>query len=193
MEGLLKAFITLFVVMDPIGSLPIFTSLTKGMPLVEVKKNVNRSVLVAGILMFVFLFLGVQIFDFFGISIGSFRIAGGIILLIFGILFVFGMSGKFMKSHDGDLSIPIGTPLLTGPGVITTIVILATENGPQVTIIAALLTLAATWIILMNSSRIYKILGVHWTNIISRVMGIILTAVAVEFIKKGILDIVKIQ
>ena len=193
MEGLLKAFITLFVVMDPVGNIPIFTSLTRGMPFVEIKKNVNRSVFVAGILMFVFLFLGVQIFDFFGININSFRIAGGIILLIFGILFVFGISGKFMKSHDGDLSIPIGTPLLTGPGVITTTVILVAENGPYITFIAALLTLAATWLILMNSARLYKILGVHWTNIISRVMGILLAAVAVEFIKKGILNIVTVK
>lgn len=191
MDELLKAFITLFVVMDPVGSLPIFTSLTKGMPLSEIKKNVNRAVFVAGVLLFIFLFLGLRIFEFFGINISSFRIAGGIILLIFGILFVFGLSGKFMKSKDGDLSIPLGTPLLTGPGVITTTVILVAENDIYTTVIAALLTLALTWAILNNSSRLYKLLGEHWTNIISRVMGIILAAIAVEFIKKGVLDILQ--
>ena len=189
MDGLLKAFITLFVVMDPIGNLSIFTSLTKGMPLVEIKKNVNRSMLVAGILLFIFLFLGVQIFDFFSIGINSFMIAGGVILLIFSIFLVFGISGKFIKSHDHDLAVPIGTPLLTGPGTITTIVILAANNGAYIAVAAALLALAATWIVLMNSNRLYKVLGDHWTNIISRVMGIILAAIAVEFIKKGILDI----
>lgn len=189
MDGLLKAFITLFVVMDPIGNLSIFTSLTKGMPLVEIKKNVNRSMLVAGTLLFIFLFLGIQIFDFFNISINSFMIAGGIILLIFSIFLVFGISGKFIKSHDHDLAVPIGTPLLTGPGTITTIVILAADNGPHIAVAAALLALAATWTILMNSNKLYKVLGDHWTNIISRVMGIILAAIAVEFIKKGILDI----
>ena len=96
-----------------------------------------------------------------------------------------------MKSHESDLSIPIGTPLLTGPGVITTTVILAAENGVYMTAIAALLTLASSWLVLMNSKRLYRLLGNHWTNIISRVMGIILAAIAVEFIKEGILNILR--
>ena len=167
MEGLLKAFITLFVVIDPIGNLPLFASLTKGMPIIEIKKNVHRAVFVAAIILFIFLFLGTQIFDFFSINIDSFRIAGGIILLIFGIMFVMGMSDKIAKNHDRDLSVPIGVPLLAGPGGITTIVILVAENGVNVTVIAAALTLLATWLILINSARLYKILGNHWTNIIS--------------------------
>ena len=191
MDGLLKAFITLFVVMDPIGTLPLFASLTKGMPTAEIKKNINKSVFVAGILLFVFLFLGTRIFYFFNINLNSFRIAGGIILLIFGILFVFGISSKFMKPGGADLSVPIGTPLLTGPGVITTIAILVTENDIYIAIIAALLTLLSTWIILINFAKLYRFLGEHWTNIISRVMGIILAAMAVEFIKNGILDIIR--
>ena len=190
MEGILEAFITLFVIMDPFGNLPIFMSLTKGMPIMEIKKNVDRAVFVAGVVLFVFLFLGIRIFDFFGINLNSFQIAGGIILLIMGILYAFGTSLKFVKSHGADLSVPLGTPLLTGPGVITTTIILVKENGPMVTVIAAFLTLLATWLILMNYSKLYKILGPHWTDVISRVMGIVLAAIAVEFITKGILNIV---
>lgn len=190
MEGLLEAFIALFVIMDPIGNLPIFISLTKGMPIKEVKRNVDRSIFVAGVLLFVFLFLGLQIFDFFGIDINSFQIAGGIILLIIGILYVFGASLKYVKHHGNDLSVPVGTPLLTGPGVITTTIILVKENGTMVTVIAAFLTLLATWLILMNSSRLYKIFGEHWTNAISRIMGIILAAIAIRFITEGVLNII---
>ena len=190
MEGLLEAFIALFVIMDPIGNLPIFISLTKGMPIKEVKRNVDRSIFVAGVLLFVFLFLGLQIFDFFGIDINSFQIAGGIILLIIGILYVFGASLKYVKHHGNDLSVPVGTPLLTGPGVITTTIILVKENGTMVTVIAAFLTLLATWLILMNSSRLYKIFGEHWTNAISRIMGIVLAAIAIKFITEGVLNIV---
>ena len=189
MEGILEAFVILFVIMDPVGSLPIFMSLTKGMPLKVIKRNVDRAVFVAGVLLFVFLFLGLQILNFFGINLNSFQIAGGIILLIIGIIYVMGASFKYVKSHGSDLSVPIGTPLLTGPGVITTTMILVNEKGTLVTVIAAFLTLLAAWIILANSSRLYKILGEHWTNIISRVMGIVLTAIAVEFITKGILNI----
>jgi len=190
MENLLEAFITLFVIMDPIGNLPLFTSMTKGMPLLEIKKNVNHSVVVAGVLLFVFLFLGLRIFDFFSIDLNSFQIAGGIVLLILGVIYVLGISQQISKRKGNDLSVPLGTPLLTGPGVITTTIILVKENGTMTTVIAAVLTLAATWLILANGYRIYRILGEHWTNVISRVMGIILAAIAVEFITKGILSII---
>ena len=140
-------------------------------------------------LFFVFLFFGLEILDFFNINLNSFQIAGGIILLILGILSVFGIMNKFTKAHGSDLSVPIGTPLLTGPGVITTTIILVKETGIYTTTAAAILTLAVTWIILSNSARLYRILGEHWTTVISRVMGIILAAIAVEFISKGILNI----
>ena len=190
MEGVLEAFVTLFVIMDPVGSLPIFMSLTKGMPLKEIKRNVDRAVFVAGVLLFVFLFLGLRILNFFGIKLNSFQIAGGIILLIIGILYVFGASLKYVKHHGADLSVPIGTPLLTGPGTIVTTMILVKENGTLVTVIAAFLALLATWIILMQGSRLYKILGEHWTDVISRVMGIVLAAIAVRFITEGVLSII---
>src|SRR3989338_7262722 len=190
MEGLLESFITLFVIMDPLGNLPIFMSLTKGMPIKEIRKNIDRAVFVAAVLLFVFLFLGLKIFEFFGINLDSFQIAGGIILLIIGILYVFGNSLKYVKHHGTDLSIPIGTPLLTGPGVITTTIILVKENGTFVTVIAAFLALLATRIILLNSARLYKILGEHWSNIISRVMGIVLAAIAVNLITEGVLNII---
>ena len=189
MQQLLESFVTLFVIMDPIGNLPLFNSLTKGMPISEIKKNADRSVLVAGIILFLFLFFSIQIFRFFNININSFQIAGGIILLVIAIMYVLGTSNKFGKFHGNDLSVPIGTPLLAGPGVITITIILVKENGMLVTFVAALLTLLATWIILINSTRLYKLLGEHWTNIISRVMGLVLAAIAVEFIIKGILNI----
>ena len=190
MEGLFEAFIALFVIMDPIGNLTLFINLTKGMPLKEIKRNIDMSVFVAGVLLFIFLFFGLQVFDLFGIDLDSFQIAGGIVLLIMGILYVFGASLKYVKHHGNDLSVPVGTPLLTGPGVITITMILVKERGILVTVIAAFLTLLATWVILMYSSKLYKILGAHWTDVISRVMGIILAAIALKFITGGVLNII---
>lgn len=190
MENLFEAFIALFVIMDPLGNLPLFISFTKGMPLSEIKKNINKAVFVAAMILFLFLFLGLDIFDFFGINLDSFQIAGGIVLLITAILYVFGLQYKLLRPHGNDLSVPIGTPLLTGPGTITTTIILVKQNGALVTVIAAFLALAATWVIFMNYSKLYKILGEHWTGVISRVMGIILAAIAVEFIVKGVLNII---
>ena len=190
MKEVLEAFITLFVIMDPIGNLPLVLNLVKGMPRREVKRTIERSILVAGLLLFIFLFLGLRIFDFFNINLNSFQVGGAIILLIIAILYVFGTPLKFVKSYGGDLTVPIGTPLLTGPGVIITTMILVREKGTIVTAIAAFLTLMATWFILINSWRLYKILGENWTNVISRIMGIILSAIAIEFITKGILNAV---
>ena len=191
MQEFIEAFVTLFVIMDPIGNIPIFMSLTKGMPLKEIKRNVDNAVFVAGLLLFVFLFFGIRIFDFFHINLNSFQIAGGIILFIIGVLYVFGISQKIAKTHSNDLSIPIGTPLLTGPGVITTTIILVDHNGIFVTVIAASLTLLTAWLILMNSARLYGFLGEHWTNVISRVMGLLLAAIAVEFVTNGVLSIAR--
>lgn len=190
MERMLESFITLFVIMDPIGNLPLFISLTKGMPLSEIKRNAERSVLVAGTLLFVFLLFGLKVFDFFSINLNSFQIAGGIILLVIGIIYVIGRQDNFAKMHGKDLSIPIGVPLLTGPGVITTTIILVKDNGALMTAGAAIFTLTATWIILDNSTKIYKLLGEYWINVTSRIMGIILAAIAVDFIIKGILNTV---
>lgn len=190
MQDLLETFIALFVIMDPIGNLPFFISMTKGMPSKEIRRNADRSILTAGILLFLFLFLGIGIFNFFSIDLDSFQIAGGIILLIMGILYIFGMPIKIFKSHSNDLSVPVGTPLLTGPGVITTTIILVKEQGVFVTSIAAFLTLLAAYLILANSPRIYKFLGEHWINVTSRIMGIILAAIAVEFIAKGVFNII---
>ena len=190
MEGILGAFVSLFVIMDPVGNLPLFIGLSKGLPLKEIRRNADRSVIVAGTLLFIFIFMGLKIFNFFDIKFASFQIAGGIILLIMGILYVFDMPVKLAKSHTPDMSVPMGTPLLTGPGVIMTAMILVKGEGILITVIAALMTLIATWIILINAYALYKVLGEHWTNVISKVMGIVLASIAVDFIVKGVYSII---
>ena len=191
MEGVLQAFITLFVIMDPLGNVPLFISLTKGMPIKDIKRSYNSSIVVASLLLFVFLFFGTKLFDVFNINLDSFQIAGGILLLIIGIIYVLDIQLKHKKLDRIDLSVPIGTPLLTGPGVITTIIILVKQYGTETSFIAAILTLFITWLILMNSIRLYKILGEHWSTVISRIMGILLAAIAVQFITEGVLNILR--
>ena len=191
MSGVLEAFVALFVIMDPIGILPFVVTITKGMPANEAKRNIKKSIFVAGTLLFIFLFLGLRIFEFFNINLNSFQIAGGIIFLIIGISYVFGLPHKFVKAHGADLSVPVGTPLLAGPGAIMTTIILVKENGHLVTVIAAFFALFSAFIILTNYSKVYKILGQHWTNVVSRVMGIILASIAVEFIANGVSNIIK--
>lgn len=187
----LEVFIPMFVVMDPFGVIPFFIMLTKGLPNNEVRKCVNNAIFVAGFLLLLFLFFGLEIFRIFGIGLTSFQIAGGLLLLIMGILYVLGINPRFEKNHIADVSVPIGIPLLTGPGVITTTIILSNQYGTFMTFLAACLTLFLSWVVLVNSSKIHKVLGHQWINVISKVMGIILAAIAVGYIKDGIVAIVR--
>ncbi len=186
-EEIIKSFVILFVILDPIGNIPIFISLTKGMKAKEISHNIHRAIIVASVVLFIFLFLGIKIFEFFRITTESFLIAGGIILLIFSIFYVLGI--QVVKGHHkgADVaSVPLGTPLITGPGTITTTIILVGEHGILITLIAAIIALFCTWLILRYSNYLYKILGKSGSNIITRIMGLILAAIAVQFIIKGI-------
>ena len=188
-KEVLKAFITLFVIMDPIGVIPIFLGLVKGMPEKVVEKQIKNAILVTIVVMGAFIFLGVGILDFFNIDIVSFKIAGGIILLLLGIFYVLGLELRSKSEEGYDITVPIGVPLLVGPGVITTVIILVGTVGTTVTLIAGALSILVTVIILYSSKYIFKILGAQWTNIISRIMGIILAAIAVDFMRQGIVQI----
>ena len=99
LEELLKSFITLFVIMDPFGGIPIFISLTKGFREKDRIRNANSAIGVAAGLLFIFLFFGVAIFSFFGISTSSFMIAGGIILLVLGVMYVLGIRHNIFEKN----------------------------------------------------------------------------------------------
>lgn len=190
-EEVLKSFITLFVIMDPVGNIPILLGLVKGMPTSVIKRQINNAFVVASVILALFLFFGIKILDLFGIDLTSFRIAGGMILLLLGIFYVLDIENKHRKESSADLSVPIGTPLLVGPGTITTTIILVESYGLWTTLIAAVFALAAGFIVFNYAAKFYKILGRHWTGVISRVMGIILAAIAVEFIRVGVIDILR--
>ncbi len=190
-EDIIKSFLTLLVIMNPIGNLPIFISLTKGTSARNMKRNANKAILVASILLFVFLFLGKSIFNFFNISLSSFEIAGGIVLVILGVQYVLGIKFKKEDVKGDDVAyVPIGTPLLTGPGVITIVIVLVSQYGLFITYIAAFMTLFSTWVILYFADVIYKVLGEHWSQAITRIVGLILVAIAVQFIITGVYGVI---
>ncbi|HZX44742.1 MAG TPA: MarC family protein [Candidatus Nanoarchaeia archaeon] len=189
MIEILKCFITLFVIINPIGNLTIFIGLSKGMDNRRIFKAVNDILFVACILLFSFIFFGEYIFNFFGIGLDSFQIGGGIVLLIIAITYLLGIHRR--TQHDNDISIPMGTPLMIGPGTITSALILVNQYGTLATFMGAAMALTAIWIVLRYSSTIYRLMGTHWTMVASRIMGLILVAISVEFIKDGIAFFVK--
>ncbi len=186
----IKAFFAIFVAMDAFGNLPILSTLTQKLSAKERNKNVDGAVLIAAILLFIFLFFGTRILQYFGISIDSFKIAGGIILLIIGIKIVLGLSLREERAKKYEIAaVPLATPLITGPAVITVILLLVNEFGYLLTLIASLLNLLITWVVLRQTALLFRLFGRQGSGIIARIMGLILIALAVEFIKQGWLSL----
>lgn len=182
-----KAFMLLFAIMDPLATVPVLILLTKEMSREEQHRNINRAVLVAGTLLFIFLFAGDTILKFIGITVPSFRVAGGIILLILSLEFVLGIDLKGKSAQNYDVAIiPLATPLITGPGVIVTVMLLVIKHGYLIAISVSCTCLLLTWLVLKQTSLIYKLIGRQGIDILTRIMGLLLTGLAVEFIRTGL-------
>lgn len=186
LSDFLKAFFAIFIAMDAIGNLPILFMLTKKLSSKERNKSVNNAVVIATILLLIFLFFGTKILGYFGISFDSFKVAGGIILLILGLKIVLGLRivEEGIKKYE-VAAVPLATPMITGPAVLTLVILFVNEFGYLLTLSASLLNLLITWIVLRQTELLFKILGRQGSEVIARIMGLILTALAVEFIKQG--------
>ena len=126
----LKAFFAIFVAMDAIGNLPILYVLTKKLSAKERNKNVDKAIFIATILLLVFLLFGTGILGYFGISFNSFRVAGGLVLLIIGLRIVLGLRLIEERAKKYELAaVPLATPLIVGPAVITVTILLVSEFG----------------------------------------------------------------
>jgi multiple antibiotic resistance protein len=185
-----KAFFALFVIMDVIGNVPMFCVLSGRLKHKQRNAKINQAITAATVLILLFLFLGENILEFFGISISSFRIAGGLIVLIVGIQMVLGLRFKEARYAKYEFAVvPFATPFVAGPGVLTTTILLVHSLGIWITFLAAFLNLLIFWTALRISERLYKFFGRQGADIISRIMGLIITALAVEFIREGVLGI----
>lgn len=179
--------------MDAFGVLPIFLLLSEKLPKKQRAKAADRTIFVASLLMLLFIFAGLSVLSYFGISLGSFQIAGGLILFILGVKIILGM--RFSPTEKEHLdryefsAVPMATPLIVGPGTITTLIILVGNYGHLVVLAASIANLLLMWVVFHYASRIYKVIGHQGTQVISRLIGIVFTALAVEFIKEGILKL----
>ena len=189
-EELIRSFITLFIIIDPFMSAAFLLGYSKDMN----KKQKNDAILiaigVAAALLFIFLFSGLYLLNVLGISFSGFKIAGGLILLIMGVTTVLAIDFTSKSEKLSSAAILIGTPLLSGPGALTTIIILSKDYGILIPGIAAALVLFVSYLILHFSNYIQKYLGIEIIEILSKVLGLLLAALAVDFIHAGILGFV---
>ena len=183
----IKAFFAIFGVMDPLGNVPVFLSLTENFDYKIKKQLAIKAVITAGIILIIFLFLGNMILDFFHISVQSFRIAGGIILILIGLQILFDIRfAKETSTQIDDISaVPLATPLIAGPGMITAVIIFSKEYGYLITIIGIFANLLLSWILFRFAHHIVKLVGKNGTLIFAKFMSLILVAIGVEFIKNA--------
>ncbi len=178
-----RAVIALFIIVDPFGNIPIFIGLTENIPDAQKKKVYNTATLVGMALLLVFAFTGQEIFSLFGLSIYSFEVAGGILLLIIAIrILITGSMHENAESPESLGAVPIAIPLLVGPGAITTTILDLQAYGTVIAILAVLIVLSLTWVILRYINGIYKFLGKTGSIVIARVMALLIAAIAVQYI-----------
>jgi multiple antibiotic resistance protein len=176
----------LFFVFDPFASIPIFITLTKDLDKNERKKSANRAVMVAGILFILFVLFGNALLSFFGISLASFKIAGGLVLLLMSLEIILGINMTRSQSEVGW--VVIATPILTGPGVITTAIVLTSKYGCATILVSGAIALLLTWILLRKSELLIQLVGKTVIDIFSKVIGLLIGALAVEFVMDGIVE-----
>ncbi|MGL4610925.1 MAG: MarC family protein [Trueperaceae bacterium] len=200
-ELFLSAFITLFVVIDPIGVMPMFAALTQGAERAYRRRMAFKGTLISFVILGFFALTGDGLLDLLHISLEAFRIAGGILLFFVAIDMVLvrssGLSSTTVREtqeaeHRHDISVfPLAIPLIAGPGAITSMILLTGggENRWQsvgIVLVVMALVLAINWILLLLSNRLVKLIGVTGSGVISRVLGILLAALAVQFVLDGL-------
>lgn len=189
---LIKTFVAVFVLADALGNAPIFLVLTKGMEPEQRNSVVDRASLVATGVLLAFAFAGKWILQYLEISIGSLRVAGGLLLLLIALQMLKGELDTPLVEQQRDVAItPLALPLLAGPGTLTTVMLLMSDSPDAhlsvvVGIVAAMLV---TWFIVRQSARVDHWIGAEGAVIITQLLGFLLAALAIEIGSAGIREL----
>lgn len=189
LDLLIKPIVAIFGVMDPVGNVPIFLTLTEKKNLAEARRLALRACVRAGIILLVFLFLGNAVLDAFSISIESFRIAGGLILILIGLQIIFGFEAASKESlgEEADVStVPLATPLIAGPGCITATIILSKEYGKFLTLVGIIVNLVLSYLLFHYANWVLKVIGRKGALVFAKVAALIIVAIGVEFIRSAL-------
>jgi len=188
LQDLILTFIPLFVAFDVIGVLPIFISLTQGLDTKERRRVLRLSIITATAITFAFLIVGKGIFLVLGITISDFQIAGGLILLVIAVTDIV-QTGKGSIEALPALTIgvvPMGTPIIAGPAVLTTLIILNDIYGFPVTSLSLMVNLVIIWLTFSRGEHLLRLLGEGGARAVSKVVSLLLAAIAVMMIRRGL-------
>ena len=183
----MRSTIALFVVINPIGTIPLFANITEKMQRKEHDKLVKTTVITAGTLLMIFAALGAQILSVFGITISSFMIAGGILLFVVSIELLTYGGLRFGETVSDDSGVvPLAFPLLAGPGAITAVILSYQTVGLIVTMLSIAIVIGITYTAFYSTRTIYMILGRRGSLIVSRIFAVLNAAIAVQYIVDGL-------
>ena len=198
-----KAFITFFVVIDPIGLVPVFLGLAGTRSDAEQTRIARKAILVAGIILFGFALVGGPLLRNMGISLDALRVAGGLLLFRIAVGMVFAQSERETPEEQEearqrqDISVfPLAIPLIAGPGALASVLILSgeakTAAGYAMVLLMALVVMILAYAFLRASSRLSRVLGRTGVNVITRVLGVLLAALAVQYVADGVRVLLKL-
>lgn len=193
-ENLIQLVILFLVIFDPLLSLMVFLSASKKMIPKERRTNAILAVLVAFVLSFSIVLIGGYLLVLFNTTLGEFKIAGGIILIVLGIKMALGIplaDQKILKSSSGRaIAAIIGTPLLTGPAAMTAIIVSVNDYGYLLTVTSITIVLGLTALIFLQAEKINRIIGKTMTQVLSTIFGLITLSWGIKLIKEGIFSII---
>jgi len=182
----------MFVAVNAIGVLPIFISLTGEMTAQERRRTIYTTVVTATLIAIIFLFLGKVILVLMGISVPDFKVAGGMLIFVISVNYLLPKESEQHVMYADVGSFPLGTPLITGPAVLTTLLVLSGSYGYAPTIVSLILNMLIVLLIFRLADLLTKIMGKAGMRAASKVAYILLASIAVNMIRKGIIEIIKL-
>jgi len=184
----LMSFTAIFVALDIMGALPVYLSLTRDLPKKDRNEVVNTSMSVAFIVALIFLFVGRSVFHHLGITLYDFRMAGGVILLLIALSDLHGGPDAVKQTSGSTGIVPLALPLITGPGVLTALVLQVGQYGYWITILALVVNYAFAWVVLRYCDLIQRWIGKDGTVVVSKITSLLLAAIAVSMMRSGLFE-----
>ena len=188
-SSVIISFVTIFVIMDPFPGVIPFLNLTNKCSDLDKRTCATKAVIIAGVIALIFLFIGDTLLNALHITLNDFKIGGGIVLALLGLETILDISFKKNKEGKGieDIAVLIATPLLTGPGLVSSLIVMSNENGLAPTLVALGLALLLSWLVLINSIKLKQIVGDNIIHVAGKIIGMLLLALGISYIRSGLL------
>ena len=191
LQPFILTFIPIFVAVDAIGNIPLFISLVEGVTKKQRQRVIVDSVTTATVVAIIFMFVGKWVLRLIGITIPDFQVAGGALLFVISVRLLLPGTSKALLSngHDKEVGVfPLGTPLITGPAVLTTTLIMLDSFGIIPTFVSLVINMVIVWVSLVKADFIMKLMGASGTRAFSKIMYILLAAIGVMMIRRGLME-----